>query len=229
MSVADAPPPTRYAVVLFDGFQALDAFGPLDILNLLSRDPRFKLSLSVLGPTHDLVSTLAPGTGLTIGEHFMPTCSFDSAPANIEVLLVPGGLGTRNPEATQPVVDFIKATFPKLRFLLTVCTGSALAARAGVLSGKKATSNKAAFDWVMAQDHGGDVQWVRHARWVDDGNVWTASGVTAGMDMMYAFVATQYGEDVAAGLAKTAEYTRNQDPNNDLFSLLNYDAQTGTE
>jgi transcriptional regulator GlxA family with amidase domain len=63
------------------------------------------------------------------------------------------------------------------------------------------------------------VYWVPHARWVEDGNVWTASGVSAGIDMMYAFVAAQYGEHVAANIARTAEYTRNRDPDIDAFAI----------
>jgi putative intracellular protease/amidase len=119
----DAPVPTRYAIVLFEGFQALDAFGPLDILNLLSRDAALNLSLHVLAPQKGPVSTLAPGSGLTIGQDIMATHSFADMPSDIEVILVPGGVGTRNTEATQPVVNMLRAVFPKLRFLLTICTG----------------------------------------------------------------------------------------------------------
>jgi transcriptional regulator GlxA family with amidase domain len=215
----DAPVPTRYAIVLFEGFQALDAFGPLDILNLLSRDAALNLSLHVLAPQKGPVSTLAPGSGLTIGQDIMATHSFADMPSDIEVILVPGGVGTRNTEATQPVVNMLRAVFPKLRFLLTICTGSALAARAGLLAGRRATSNKRAFNWVKTQDANNDVHWVPHARWVEDGNVWTASGVSAGIDMMYAFVAAQYGEHVAANIARTAEYTRNRDPDIDAFAI----------
>ena len=59
---------------------------------------------------------------------------------------------------------------------------------------------------------------MRHARWVADGKVWTSSGISAGIDMMYAFVAAQYGEDVAAAIASDSEYQRNTDPSNDPFS-----------
>ena len=219
MSPTEASPPTKYAVVLFDGFQALDAFGPLDILNILSRDHQPDISLAVIAPTHSPVSTIPPGSGLAVGQQIVPTHSLDDAPTDIEVLLVPGGLGTRNPEATQRVVDFVAAAFPKLRHLLTVCTGAALAARAGVLGGRRATSNKRSFDWVKTQRTGDEVEWVPDARWVADGKVWTSSGISAGIDMMYAFVAAQYGEDVAAQIARVSEYTRNLDPNDDPFAV----------
>ena len=62
------------------------------------------------------------------------------------------------------------------------------------------------------------VDWVLAARWVTDGNVWTASGISAGIDMMYAFIADQYGEDVAQTLADAAEYRRNTDASDDPFA-----------
>lgn len=140
------PPPTKFAVLLFPGFQALDVFGPLDVLNMLSRGRPFEFSVVAarLGP----VPTRASDSRQSIGQQIVATHTLQDAPEDIEVLLVPGGMGTRNTEATQPEVDFIRERFPRLRFLLTVCTGSALAARAGVLDGKRATTNKASFDWV---------------------------------------------------------------------------------
>jgi putative intracellular protease/amidase len=141
--------PTKYAVALFSGFQALDVFGPLDALNILSAST--PLGLYILSTTLSPVSTIPvkdPIPGF-IGQSVVPTHTYQDAPSDIEVLLVPGGQGTRDPELTQPVVDFIASSFPKLRYLLTVCTGSAVAARAGVLDGRNATSNKLAFDWVL--------------------------------------------------------------------------------
>jgi transcriptional regulator GlxA family with amidase domain len=229
------PPPTKYAVVLYPGFQALDVFGPLDALNFLSKVR--PLELSIIAQTLDPVSTRLEGSDLTIGQSVVPTHTFDNAPDDIEVLLVPGGIGARKLELTQPVVDFVKRTYPGLKFLLTVCTGSALTARAGVMDGKQATSNKRGFDWVSVHPgllslllhslkfrqvttQGPKVRWVRQARWVTDGNVWTSSGVSAGMDMIYAFASAQYGEDVANDLAQSGEYVRNTNSADDQFAAL---------
>ncbi|KAI6083763.1 class I glutamine amidotransferase-like protein [Hypoxylon rubiginosum] len=207
-------PPTRFAVALFPGFQALDVFGPLDILNLLSK--KTPLSLRILAATLDPVSTRTDTTGHTTSQAVVPTHAFADGVDDVEVLLVPGGFGTRSPENIRETVEFVRAAYPNLRFLLTVCTGSAVAAMAGVLDGRRATSNKRAWAWATAQ--GPKVQWVPHARWVTDGNIWTSSGITAGIDMMYAFVADQFGEDVAQELADAAEYVRNTDPGVDPFA-----------
>ena len=139
-------PPTKWAVALFPGFQALDVFGPLDALNFTSK--RQPLSLSVLHTSLAPVSTLVGETPGRIGQSVVPTHTYETAPEDIEVLLVPGGMGTRDAENVQRVREFIKESYPRLRYLLTVCTGSAIAAQAGVLDGKEATSNKRSFAWV---------------------------------------------------------------------------------
>ncbi|KAI1408588.1 class I glutamine amidotransferase-like protein [Hypoxylon sp. FL1857] len=208
-------PPTRFAVALFPGFQALDVFGPLDILNMLSKQT--PLSLYILSPTLDPVSTKTSITGHSVGQAVAATHTYADRPNDIEVLLLPGGSGTRDPENIQEVVDFVRGAYPRLRYLLTVCTGSAVAAKSGVLDGRRATSNKRAWTWATSQ--GPNVTWVRRARWVTDGNIWTSSGISAGIDMMYAFVADQWGEDVAQTLADASEYVRNTDPHVDPFAV----------
>lgn len=141
-------PPTHYGLVVFPGFQALDAFGPLDILNLLSQSR--DLTLSILANTLDPVSTKThrAHSGSNFGQSIVPTHTFDNAPDNLEVLLVPGGFGLRDHETTQPGAEFLKKTYPKLKYVITVCTGSVLLARSGALDGKRATTNKRSWDWV---------------------------------------------------------------------------------
>jgi putative intracellular protease/amidase len=137
-------PPLVYGVVLFPGFQLLDVAGPLDICNLLRRDyPELKLYI--------LSSSLEPvytQQGASFDQGWVPTHTFGDCPSDIEVLLVPGGMGVRDEKIVQEARAFVKEIYPKLRYLITVCTGSALVARVGVLDGKKATSNKASFGWV---------------------------------------------------------------------------------
>ncbi|KAH6976384.1 class I glutamine amidotransferase-like protein [Ilyonectria sp. MPI-CAGE-AT-0026] len=215
MSTQSSNPPTKYGIILFPDFQSLDVFGPLDVLNVLSRTVPFQLS--IIAETLSPVSTKSdsPG-GATIGQCVVPTHTFENAPEDIEVLIVPGGKGTRDLEATQLIVDYVRKAYPKLKYLFTVCTGSTLAARAGILDGHEATSNKGSFTWATTQ--GPNVKWIHEARWVTSGNIWTSSGISAGIDMMYAFVADQFGEDVAARIAIASEYTRNIDPKSDPFA-----------
>lgn len=211
--------PSSFGVLLFPAFQALDVFGPLDALNLFSLQRQLKLSL--IASTLDPISTAPRSAAMnafnsTFSESIVPTHTFDTAPP-LDVLLIPGGLGTRSPN---PFFDdhlaFIRARFPKLRYLITVCTGAHLAARAGVLDGRNATTNKRA--WADAPVHGPKVTWIAHARWVADGKVWTSSGVSAGIDALLAWVGEVYGVDRADDLALSMEYERHTDPSWDPFA-----------
>ncbi|KAI0506162.1 class I glutamine amidotransferase-like protein [Xylaria bambusicola] len=212
MSALAEKPPTKYGVVVFPGFQALDVFGPVDALNNYSQTA--PLEFALLAATMDPVSTKLAQPG-AIGQSVVPTHTFDDCP-DLEVLLVPGGVGNRDPAVRAPIVEFLKRIYPKLRFLLTVCTGSVIVAESGLLDGRRATSNKRSWDWAISQ--GPNVQWVRQARWVVDGNIWTSSGVSAGIDLMFAFIKDQYGEETSKRLADKAEYVRNPDSGVDPFA-----------
>ena len=100
---------------------------------------------------------------------------------------------------------------------VSVCTGSALLAKAGLLDGLRATSNKRAFEWVMAQ--GPQVTWIRKARWVKDGRFWTSSGISAGIDMTLGLISHLLGRERSLEVARRAEYLWNEDRNDDPFSL----------
>jgi len=100
-----------------------------------------------------------------------------------------------------------------------VCTGSALLAAAGLLDGYRATSNKRAFGWVGEQ--GPRVEWVAQARWVQDRDRWTSSGVAAGLDMALALIARLHGQQLAQDVADRIELERHQDAAWDPFAARN--------
>ena len=75
---------------------------------------------------------------------------------------------------------------------------------------------------AQVKTQGPHLNWVDKARWVRDGNVWTSSGISAGIDMTYAFVADQYGEDTADAIAKSSEYERNKDSTRDHFASVRF-------
>jgi transcriptional regulator GlxA family with amidase domain len=211
--------PTRYGMLLFQAFKMLDVFGPLDPLQMLSR--QYNMSLALISATPDPVMTRprAPSMNSMNSSFFtsvIPTHTLKHAP-DLDVLIVPDGIGTRAPDL-QPTIDYIAASYPKLQYLVTVCTGAGLAARAGVLDGKKATTSKASWAGTIAL--GPKVRWVSKARWTVDGNVWTSSGISAGIDVTLAFIAHVYGDGVASGIAKLMEYERHQDPSQDPFATI---------
>jgi transcriptional regulator GlxA family with amidase domain len=208
----------NYGMLLFPTFQALDVFGPLDIIQSITLNGIGKINLSFISNTLSPVSTKPRSptmntTGSDYGYSILPTHTFDNAPP-LDVLIVPGGMGTRAPDLDAHRA-FIKRTYPTLKYLITVCTGSALVASTGILDGKNATSNKASWKWVVSQ--GPNVNWVPRARWTVDGNIWTSSGVAAGIDVTFAYVEELYGKDVADTIMWGMEYERHLDAHRDPF------------
>ncbi len=101
---------------------------------------------------------------------------------------------------------------------MSVCNGATILAASGLLDGRKATTNKAY--WGLATGPGKNVDWVKQARWVDDGDVVTSSGVSAGMDMSLHVIARLYGDAIATRLANMTEYDWHRDPTWDPFAKL---------
>lgn len=153
--------PKNFGVVLFPGFQLLDVCGPLDALNVLSNS--HTLNLSIIAATLDPVGTqhfMQDQQGSKFNQSISPTHTFDDAPKDLEVLIIPGGLGNRSDENMRPVVEYLtslglgdstqKHLRGDIKWILTVCTGSEILARTGALDGKRATTNKRAFNQVCA-------------------------------------------------------------------------------
>lgn len=140
------------------------------------------------------------------------------------MLIIPGGLGTRSP-LINATIEYVSKTYPKLQYLITVCTGSALAARAGLLDGRRATTNKAS--WSSTVTYGPKTKWIPHARWVVDGNIWTSSGISAGIDTTLAFIEQMYGKPNATYVANMMEYERHEDSSWDPFADIFKPNMTG--
>ncbi len=193
-------------VVLFEGFELLDVFGPLEMFGLAA--DHFQIRL--ISETGGVVASRQ-------GPKSICDDSFQSAPA-IDVLLVPGGIGTRR-EVNNPVLlDWLKERSQQAELVASVCTGSALLAKAGVLDGLRATSNKLAFAWAASQSE--KVQWQQQARWVEDGKVFSSSGVSAGIDMALAVIAKLVSQQAAEEAASFAEYSWQRDANCDPFASV---------
>ncbi|BCB18665.1 DJ-1/PfpI family protein [Bosea sp. ANAM02] len=200
-----APPKARkIGIVLFKQFETLDVFGPVQMLGRL---PDYQLvALSESG------ASVTSSQGLSAGVHH----SFATAP-KLDGLLVPGGQGTRREIDNPAMLDFLRLQSEGAAWIASVCTGAALLAKAGILDGKRATTNKIAFDWVAKQSS--EVDWLRRARWVVDGRFWTSSGVSAGTDMALALVAHLYDRPTAQETARRAEYVWRDDPDDDPFGI----------
>lgn len=150
-------------------------------------------------------------------QQILPTHTFATAPP-LDVLLVPGGPGTRDAAAMVPCIEFVARVYPSVKYLISICTGAAIVAQAGVVDGMRGTTNKRAWKWVTGLQP--QVEWVERARWHVDGKWWSGSGVSAGIDVAFAWIAEVFGEELAAGCAVKMEYTRRMDPCDDPFAEI---------
>lgn len=196
----------RVDILLFDKFETLDVFGPVEILGRLPEV--FKLNfISVHGGLVESSQKVRVETNLYIRDD-----------DTLKILFVPGGSGTREKVHDNDFINFIENISKESKYIISVCTGSALLAKAGILNGKRATTNKRAFNWVTEQNE--DVLWVKEARWVKDGNIYTSSGVSAGIDMALGFIEDLMGKEKALEISKGIEYLWNEDSKYDPFSKM---------
>lgn len=204
-ALADEPKKT-IGIVLFPSFETLDVYGPVQMLGRL---PDYKVVF---------VAQRAGAVRSSQGVEAVATYSFEDAP-QFDVMLVPGGMGTRQEVGNEALLAFLRRQDRGTQLTTSVCTGAALLARAGILDGRRATTNKMAFQWVASQSD--KVQWVGRARWVSDGKYVTSSGVSAGTDMALSLVERLYNRELAEKQARVAEYQWNDDPDNDPFAVEN--------
>ena len=135
------------AILLFEDFETLDVFGPVEILGRLTGF--YNISFYSL-----------PG-GLINNKHgvIILTEQLKNINEGVDIFLIPGGYGTRKEVSNNELIDSIRQISLLSKYVLTVCTGSALLAKTGLLDGRKATSNKRAFDWVITL--GENVNWIK--------------------------------------------------------------------
>lgn len=187
--------------VLYDGFETLDVFGPVEMLGCSGEcEVRFRsLHGGVVAGKYGVRVSTEPLDGVT-------------APG---ALLLPGG-HVDDALEDGAFIDRLGELASAADHVLSVCNGAFLFARAGVLDGRLATTYKGLIDKAEAMFP--QVRWQRSARWTIDGNVYASSGVSAGTDMALGFLADAFGRECAEKAARYAEYTWNDDPGNDPFA-----------
>jgi transcriptional regulator GlxA family with amidase domain len=195
-------------VLLFPGFEPLDAFGPVEAF-VIAEWPGATVLQPLPFQVVTVAATRAP-VAMRGGVRVTPDHDLADCP-KLDVLVVPGGPGTRTEYRNEGLLAFLRARAGRVEILCSVCTGAALLGAAGVLSGLEATTNRRAFDWVVSVSPQ-DVRWDRSRRWVDTGRVVTSAGVSAGTDMALHLVARLAGDEVAIGAASRMEYAWRRDP-----------------
>ena len=186
--------------VIFPDLTQLDFTGPFEVLSRLGTPPSLSApSAFAHSRTHVVAKSMQPvlsDRGLGI----MPTCVFESCP-QLDVICVPGGPGVVGAIADDETVDFVRKQSARAQYVTSVCMGAFLLGAAGLLKGRRATTHWAYVDLLplTGATH-------EKGRIVRDGNLFTAGGVTSGIDFAFRMVAELAGPEVAQAIQLGIEY-----------------------
>ena len=187
------------AILIFDDVELLDFAGPFEV---------FSSVRNLTGDHERLMDVFAVAESLTPvrcrnGLVVQPERTIDKCPP-VDVLVIPGGAGVRPALERSNLVEWVRTRAQEVELTVSVCTGSFLLARAGLLSGRPATTHWERINEM--RERFPDVEIVEDERWVDTGEIITAAGVSAGIDVALHVVRRLYGADVARATALGIEY-----------------------
>ena len=183
-----------FGFLLFPDLEELDLVGPWEMVAMWSQYADGPEKCMMIGETKEPVTC---SNGMVIQPHL----SFKDAP-ELDYLLIPGGFGTREQVDNQQLIGFVSEQAKSCKAILSVCTGSFILHACGLLNGKKATTHWLSLEQLRQLK---DVE-VVEKRIVKDGNIWTSSGVSAGIDLALAFIEHEAGEGTAGSVQSFAEY-----------------------
>ena len=210
------PGTKRVGIFVFDGFEPIDVWGFAEAFTIsrflgtgYAAAPPYPFEVVLIAKVLDKVKSAN-------GPHAMPdyTCA-QALVEQYDVLMVPGGGGTRPLINDLDVLHWLREMDAKIGVMASVCTGAALLAKAGLLDGKPAATNHGSFGWVVQQ--GPRVLWDSVSRWVDAGKYVTSAGVSAGTDLAFYLVSRLGGRAVAEIAVQAAEYDWHRDPQAAIF------------
>ncbi len=192
------------AALVFPGFETLDYFGPMEMLGGFGEQTKI---ITVAKESNPVPSV--HGQRIVVDKTIAEKNDYD-------LLFIPGGDSALNEAKDEALMQWIREASENAERVMAVCTGTVLLGMTGVLDGRKATTNK--LDFTKTVTLASKVDWVKEARWVEDGKFFTSSGVSAGMDMALAVMADLYGMEMADRIALCCEYEWHKDAGRDPFA-----------
>ena len=192
----------RVGILVFPNVEVLDFCGPFEVFSVARlneerrRDDPSPFEVVLVAESLEMV--MATG-GLKV----QPDYTIDNAP-RLDILVVPGGWGTRAALHAASVLRFIKVRAQEVETLTSVCTGAMLLGQAGVLDGRHATTHWRSLDWMRESFPTVTVEDQLHV--VEDGNILTSAGIAAGIDMALRVVSRYCGDAVGRATARHMEY-----------------------
>jgi transcriptional regulator GlxA family with amidase domain len=197
----------RVGILVFPDVEVLDFCGPFEVFSVTRLDEELRREQP--SPFEVLLVAEKPATVVTTGGmKVTPDHTIDACPP-LDVLVVPGGWGTRAEIKNTRLVDWIGERGRQVETLTSVCTGSMLLGQAGLLDGRRATTHWRALPWMRETFPAVTVEDKLHV--VEDGHVLTSAGISAGIDMALRVVARYHGEAVARNTARNMEYRYTDD------------------
>jgi transcriptional regulator GlxA family with amidase domain len=186
---------TTYGLLIFDGAEELDFAGPWEVFtaSAMARDQ---------GDRAVLIAERPGPVRCSKGMRVLPDNTFDDH-VPLDVLLVPGGMGTRREVSNAAVIDWIAKTSATVTWTTSVCTGALLLHEAGPARGRRVATHHGFEDALQAR---GDITVVRDARYVVDGSLVTSQGVSAGIDMALWLVGRIHGREHARLVRRYIQY-----------------------
>jgi transcriptional regulator GlxA family with amidase domain len=192
----------RVGILIFDDVEVLDFSGPFEVFSLVrlneERRPEEVSPFEVL-----LVAEKDDPVTATGGMRVLPHCTTEACPP-LDIFLVPGGMGTRKEIGNSRLLGWIEERAYQAGTIASVCTGSMLLGKAGILKGRRATTHWAMLGWMRDSFPDTLVESGLHV--VEDGNIFTSAGISAGIDCALLIVARYFGEEVARATARRMEY-----------------------
>ncbi len=186
---------TTYGLLIFDGAEELDFTGPWEVFTTSAM-------LRDTGDSAVLIAEHADPVRCAKGMRVVPDHTLASSPA-LDVLLVPGGQGTRREVGNPVIIDWIRRTSAVTTWTTSVCTGALLLHQAGPARGRRVATHFGFEDTLAAR---GDITVVRDARYVVDGHLVTSQGVSAGIDMALWLVGRLHGREHARAVRRYIQY-----------------------
>ncbi|QOX77465.1 DJ-1/PfpI family protein [Trichlorobacter lovleyi] len=193
---------TTVGIVVFDEIEVLDFCGPFEVFSVVRlneeqrREEPSPFEVKLVGETGHTITTSG-------GMRVTPDYRFADCP-KLDILCVPGGWGTRRELSNPAMLEWLRSRAQQVELLTSVCTGAMLLGFAGLLEGRRATTHWRSLDWMRDSFPSTTVLYDQHV--VEDGNLISSAGISAGIDMALQVVARYHGEAIARATARQMEY-----------------------
>lgn len=194
--------PISIGILVFEDAEELDFAGPWEVFTMANEVAVQHLKKPAVHDVKLIAETLDP-VRCAKGLRVLPDVTIAQV-SELDVLLVPGGWGTRKNSTNAPLLAWIAQIAAKAQWVTSVCTGALLLAAAGPAQGKKVTTHWAFVETLRARGEVAEV--LTDSRYVRDGNLVTAAGVSAGIDMALWLTAELHGTDFARAVKRAMEY-----------------------